>query len=82
MQGLRQRGGIDLFRRHGALILILACWAVQAVGYWLVHSPLQADAAEEREEESRSMNFERLQVLKKEIAMVQRNHQGEKMKNE
>ena len=79
MQGLRQRGGADLFRRHGALILILACWAVQAVGYWLVHSPLHADAAEEREEESRSMNVERLEVLIKEIAKEQRIHQGERM---
>jgi len=77
MQALRQRGWAGVFRRHGALILILACWAVQAVGFWIAHSPPRVEAAGGYPDESWDSRLTRLEGLSITIQARQRAREGE-----
>lgn len=76
MQGLRQRGWAGLFRRHGALILILACWAAQALGYWMAHALPRADAVVGDPVESWETRLKRLERLRIDIQTRQRALEG------
>ena len=65
-------------RRHGRRGFMSQSRLARGAGGQLV---CRADAAEEREKDSRPINVERLEVLKREIAMEQRQHQSDRKTN-